>query len=131
MIFNFWYLMLKRQFKNSIFRNFVSYDFKYCDNSVNFAQIKRKHINIYFILFYSENTCLGTFPWFIRVPQSTFEANRSRGSWVMFGQTNIQTNRDYNFIYRCINRLPINGEGVGFVKRYNLLPPPYYWNLNS
>ena len=36
-------------------------------------------------------------------PQSKFEANRSRGSWVMIGKTNKQpdrqSNRKYNFIY--------------------------------
>ena len=45
-----------------------------------------------------------TFPWFSWVPKSKFEANRSRGSWVMIRQTNKQTNWDYNFIYvecRC------------------------------
>ena len=32
------------------------------------------------------------FPWVSRVSQSKFEANRSRGSWVMIGQPNKQTN---------------------------------------
>ena len=37
-----------------------------------------------------------------RVTQSKFEANRSRGSRVMIGQRNRQTNRDYIFTYiRC------------------------------
>ena len=39
-----------------------------------------------------------TFPWAFRVPQSKFEANRSRSFWIMVGQTNKhadrQTNRD-------------------------------------
>ena len=33
------------------------------------------------------------------VPQTKFVANCSRGSWVMIGQTNKQTNRNCNFIY--------------------------------
>ena len=33
-------------------------------------------------------TKLRTFPWLSPVPQSKFETNRSRGSWVMIGQTN-------------------------------------------
>jgi len=44
-------------------------------------------------------TKLRTFPWVSRVSQSKFEANRPRGSWVMIGQTNKQTARDYNFIF--------------------------------
>ena len=40
-------------------------------------------------------TKLRTFSWASRVPQSKFEANQSKGSEVMVGQTN----RDYNFIY--------------------------------
>ena len=36
-------------------------------------------------------TKLRTFQWFYWVPQSKIEANRSRGYWVMFKQTNRQT----------------------------------------
>ena len=36
-------------------------------------------------------TWLRTFLWASRVPQSKFEANRSRGSWVIIGRTNRQT----------------------------------------
>ena len=36
-------------------------------------------------------TKLRTFQWVSRVPQSKCEANRSRGSWIMIGQTNRQT----------------------------------------
>ena len=40
-----------------------------------------------------------TFLWVSQIFQSKFEANRSKGSWVMIGHTNRQTNRGYNFIY--------------------------------
>ena len=41
-----------------------------------------------------------TFPWFSRVLQSKLEGNRWRGSRVMIGQTNKQTNSElYYFIY--------------------------------
>ena len=33
------------------------------------------------------------------VPRYKFEENRSSGSWVIIGQTNRQTDRDYNFIH--------------------------------
>jgi len=35
---------------------------------------------------------LRTLSWFYQVPQSKFVANRSRGSWVMIGHPNRQTN---------------------------------------
>ena len=43
-------------------------------------------------------TKLTTFPWFTRGPQSKFEANQSRVSWVMIGQTNRQTEDTTLFI---------------------------------
>ena len=41
---------------------------------------------------------LRTFPWFSQVPQSKFEANQSKGLWIMIGQTNKQTNRQVDII---------------------------------
>ena len=41
-----------------------------------------------------------TFPWVSQIPQSKYEANQSRGFWVMIDkQTYRQTKRDYSFIY--------------------------------
>ena len=40
---------------------------------------------------------LRTFPWFSQIPQSKFEANLYRCSWVMIGQANKQANSDYYF----------------------------------
>ena len=54
----------------------LNYDFRY------FFPIKWTHSNL--------KTKLRTFPLFSRVPQSKFEANRSRGSFVMIGHTNKQ-----------------------------------------
>ena len=42
-------------------------------------------------------------PWFYRVSQSTFEANRSRSSRVMSRHPNTLANRDFFFIYTKIS----------------------------
>ena len=44
-------------------------------------------------------TQLRTFPWLSWVFQSKFEANRSRGFWVMIGQTNKQTDKQRLQLY--------------------------------
>ena len=44
-------------------------------------------------------TKLKTFPWVSRVPHSKFEANQSRGSWVMIGQINKQTEKQISTLY--------------------------------
>ena len=55
--------------------------------------------------FFSTQLCLEfkikqrTLSWVLRVPQSKFDANWSRGSWIMIEHTNQHQNRDYYFSY--------------------------------
>ena len=49
-----------------------------------------------------------------RIPQSKFEKNRSKGSSVMIGQTNNQTNRDYNFLYIIARYSVLNSPNQKF-----------------
>ena len=60
---------------------------------------------------------LRIFQWFSRGPQSKFEANRSRGSWVLIGQTNKKTDKQ---IY--IETLK-EGPNKCWYKRSDNLPP--------
>ena len=53
------------------------------------------------LIYSTENfeTKLRTFQWFYRFPQSKFESNKSKGSWVFIEHPKKYTNRDYYFIY--------------------------------
>ena len=53
-------------------------------------------------LSFESKTRLRTFPWFSRVLQSKFKANRSRCSWVVIGQTGRQSETTTLYIYDSI-----------------------------
>ena len=67
-------------------------DAETCPNTATLINTLNTNLETQLCLyFFIYKSALSTFPWFYRVPQSKVEANRTRGSWVMIGHTQKQT----------------------------------------
>ena len=79
-----------------------------------------------------------TFPWFSQVPQSKFETHRSRGSRVMIGQTNRQTEITTLYNWRARRRKKKFLENIIYYSLSNMKfiikmcsTRNYYWKTFS